>query len=497
VFKTDFKPNSLFCTSIAEKILTAGKNGLKHHLADLVKHYSDIELDKSQAKGFKCGQDLTTEQIAYAANDVIVLRPIFEQQAEKLEAENLISTAQLEFSIVAAIADMELKGVTIDKALCESLKAEAGGEAEKLECEMDEYLVSQGIKPAVNQKSLFISDKKQHLINYNSRDQLLPVLKRLGVNVSDAQRKTLEKIKHPFVEKRLKFKKTKDLISKLLKPLPTFINSETNRIHANFHQLGANASGRFSCSKPNLQQIHNNQKYRNLIVAPKGYKFITADYSQIELRILAEISNDQAMIEVFKSGKDLHTETAAAVNNISPDTVTKEQRSAAKTVNFGLVYGKHVSTLAKDLQISEAQAQRLVEKILGLYPKAKEYLQRCETEVFVKKYAATINGRKRYFTDDELERFENSVKREARNSPIQGTGADIIKQAIFETFEKLKALNVHLVLTVHDELVFEAPEETVEQAKVLIETGMIKAARTYLKQVPIKVDIEIDKVWRK
>lgn len=477
----DFKPHKLFCTLLAEQILAAGRQTITFGLKDLAERYCAVNLNKTMAMSFRQGENLSEGQLAYAVNDVLVLEPIYEHQKQALVDEQLIETALLEFGIIPAVADMELAGITVDKELAGKLRVESETEIKRIESELDTYLESKSIPP----------------INYNSTQQLLTVLKSLGIGAQDCKRKTLEKIDHPFVNLRRQYKKARDLVSKLLKPLPAFVNPKTGRVHASFNQIGAGASGRFSCSKPNLQQIHNGQKYRALIRAAEGFKLVTADYSQIELRILAEFSDDTAMIEVFKSGLDLHAKTAADVAGIDVKNVTKAQRSAAKAVNFGLVYGKGVPSLAKDLGISEAQAQQIVSKVLDLYPQAKAFLNAKESEVMACQRIRTMGGRCRYFEEDYLQKFTNAAKREARNSGIQGTGADIMKQAILELAEPVKAIGGRMVLTVHDELVFEVPEDASEPARALIEAGMITAAQVYLKKVPVLVDIAIDSTWRK
>jgi len=309
-FFASYRPRfkNLFDTYLAEELLNAGKD-IKDgsSLKVLAKNYLNIEMDKTEQTSFHDG-NLTRKQLRYAANDVSVLKPIYEKQLEALSKAGLLGVAQLEFSIIPAVADIERAGMKIDLHKHNELKGKYTDLLKKLEAELDELIC---MLPMTGQLNMF-----GPRINYNSHLQVKKVLSSLGYKVESTNIETLEKIPHPFAQKLVQHRSTSKLISSFIEKLPHHVHPCTGRIHANFFQLGTEA-GRFTCEGPNLQQIPKEQEWRDLFIAEQGYRIITADYSQIELRILAEYSQDPVLLEAFLKGEDLHSRTAAQMFGVS------------------------------------------------------------------------------------------------------------------------------------------------------------------------------------
>jgi DNA polymerase-1 len=332
--------------------------------------------------------------------------------------------------------------------------------------------------PLTDQGELFDSGS----INYRSPDQVRRTFQALGFRLRSTGIKELKKIDHPFAKTLVKHRKASKLLSSFVEALPKHINQKTGRIHPEFHQLGTD-TGRFTCSKPNLQQIPKEQEWRDLFVAAPGHKIITADYSQIELRILAEFSQDPVFLEAYKAGKDLHQETADQIGL---------SRDQAKAINFGLCYGMGSKGLTERLNIPVKEAQCFISAYFRTYPRVKATLDKLGLKALSAGYSETPLGRKRYFKPADSFSAQKSLERKGRNTPIQSTCGDILKKAILYLSD-FKIINL-----VHDEIVFEVPEdqaslETVQQ----IRDSMTRAGEEFIRSVPVVVDLTVNDVWRK
>lgn len=275
------------------------------------------------------------------------------------------------------------------------------------------------------------------------------------------------------------------------------MTKKTGRIHADFNQLRAD-TGRFSCSNPNLQQIPATAEYRSCFTAEPGNKLVTADYSQVELRILAELSQDFEFIKAFESGEDLHKATASNMFGVTIEEVTKEMRTQAKSINFGLAYGRGASSLAEQIGTSVDKAKELINKYFVVYNGIHSWLENAGKIAVRNGYSRTLSNRiRRYKFDPKIRSEVATIDRQGKNSPIQGTSADITKQALVMINKAIKNTPVRLINTVHDEIVLEAPEDLSEWAGKILEEKMIEAARVYLKKVPVVVDVSISDVWMK
>jgi DNA polymerase-1 len=305
---------------------------------------------------------------------------------------------------------------------------------------------------------------------------------------------------HPIVEKILEYREMVKLKNTYIDTLPEMVNPKTGRIHTSYNQVVA-ATGRLSSDNPNLQNIpvrsERGREIRKSFI-PRNEKFVllSADYSQIELRIVASICGDKNMCEAFRDGKDIHTATAARVYGIDEKEVTKEMRYKAKSVNFGIIYGQGAFGLAENLGISRGEAKELIENYFREYSGVKKYMD--DTINFAREYGyvQTILGRRRYLRDISSANavVRGFAERNAINAPIQGSAADMIKVAMINVHAALQKnkFETKLLLQVHDELVFDVPESEVEKVKPVIEEAMINALKL---EVPIEVGIGVGKTW--
>ena len=415
---------------------------------------------------------------------------VYPEIAEKIKQggeEGLIS--DIEMPAAAVLADMELYGFKIDR---EGIAA-YGERLKELEAELaDRIYYAAGGE-----------------FNINSPKQLGEVLfERLGLPSGKKTKtgystnaETLEKLRpySEIVDDILDYRQVAKLRSTYAEGLLREAD-ENGRIHTNFKQTGT-ATGRLSSTEPNLQNIPiktelGREFRRYFIPKNENYVLIDADYSQIELRILAHISGDETMISAFRDGTDIHTSTAATVFGVSPDSVTPEMRKRAKAVNFGILYGMGDFRLSNDLHIPIKQAKQYIESYLSGYPKIAEYLERVKTEARRDGFVTTMMGRRRYIPElaGKNKNLQNFGERVAMNSPIQGSAADIIKIAMINVSNKLKEekLDARLLLQVHDELLIEASRECAERAEEILRFEMENAVKL---SVPLDVDINIGENW--
>ena len=294
-----------------------------------------------------------------------------------------------------------------------------------------------------------------------------------------------------------------------IKPLPDFINSETQRVYPDFWQYGAK-SGRFTCGKLNLQQQPSRFKdWRKIFTAEPGNKLIAADYSQIELRIIGQLARDKKYIHAYNEGLDLHKNTAAVMFKVPVDQVTKQQRSIAKSINFGLNYGMGKRSLTEKLKLetginySEDEVGRLVDDFKSLYSEVTNYLKKVSEKGFNRLEIRTKAGRLFKFdkpsneTEEKYNSEKGNIERECKNLPVQGLCADMLKIAMANLFLILEPKGVKLVNCIHDELVFECKAEEAEEIGEIIKREMEKAGSLFLKDLPCVVEVTIADFWKK
>jgi DNA polymerase-1 len=275
------------------------------------------------------------------------------------------------------------------------------------------------------------------------------------------------------------------------------ISPVTGRVHADFRQIGA-PTGRFSCSNPNIQQVPHAIEYRRCFRAPEGRKLIIADYSQIELRILADFSGDKGFIEAFRSGADLHRVTAAQVFGVGLDQVSSEQRTFAKRLNFGVVYGIGAQRFAMLTGMSQTEAESVLRRYFATYPQLDQFLRDVANRAVRERSVRTASGRLVKFNFDPADKQAVSgAQRNGKNAPIQGTSADILKRALRLLHDRLRGTGARIVNIVHDEVVVEADAPNAEDTVKIVDEALTAAGEEYVSAVPVKVEVEVADEWVK
>ncbi len=437
----------------------------------------------------------------YAAADAAITFRLVDILRPELEKEQLIKLFEdLEMPLVPVIAAIERAGVVLDVAYLR-----------KLSEELSQRLA--GVESEIRALSGGYGD-----FNINSPKQLNDVLfGKLGLPTEGIRKTThgfstdaavLDSLRgaHPIVEKILEYREITKLKGTYVDALPELINPHTGRVHTDFNQTGA-STGRLSSSNPNLQNIPNRteegRKIRRAFLAPKGMKLLSVDYSQIELRILAHVSQDATLLEAFHQGQDIHAATAAAVYGIPLNTVTKEQRSFAKKVNFGLIYGMGAHRLARESNLTYAEAERFIQTYFDRLPGVLRYLETTKRQARTKEGLKTLFDRRRFFpilfqhytlNNRVNQQLVQGEERVAINFPIQGTAADIIKRAMIDLYRALeqRGLNGHMILQVHDELVLEVPEPEIPATKELVVSVMESACTL---DAPLKANAQVGNNW--
>lgn len=481
----------IFDTLLASQLIAAGDQDRRHSLAEVTSFFLGTELDKSEQVSDWSAEELSQSQIQYAAKDAATMIPLREKMIERLKADELIKVAKIEFDCVLPIAAMELNGFYLDeerwRAQLEEVKKAQAVVAVELQ---------QMLSAGVAQASLFGVAE----INLDSQTQVTDALKNLGVPVPATTRGwQLQPLAgdYPVVAKLLEYRGVAKSLSSFGENILEFIEPKTGRIHADFRQIGA-PTGRFSCSKPNVQQIPHEEEYRRCFRAPDGRKLITADYSQVELRILAEFSNDENFIKAFLSGEDFHTTAAAQVFNIKPEEVSSEQRSFAKRLNFGVVYGIGSQRFAMMTGLTQTEAENIMRRYFATYRGLDAWLREAARKVTTNRIARTASGRMMRFRYDEDDRKAVSLaQRNGKNMPIQGTSADVLKRALHILHEKMRGTSAKLVNIVHDEIIVEADASEAEMIAEALDKAMCTAGEEYITKVPVKIDVHIADEWTK
>ena len=482
--------NGIFDTFLASQLIAAGDSERRHSLADVAQFFTGTELDKSEQVSDWSGE-LSQSQIEYAARDAAIMVPLREQVFERLKNDDLIRAARLEFDCVVPIAEMELSGFYLDELRWREQLDRVKVAQEKAADELQDMLSA-----GVAQATLFGRAE----INLDSQQQVTDALLNLGVPVPDTTRAwQLQPLaeQYPVVAKLLEYRGVAKSLSSFGENILEFIEPKTGRINADFRQIGA-PTGRFSCSNPNLQQIPHEEQYRRCFKAPDGRKLVIADYSQIELRILADFSGDPNFIKAFVSGEDFHTTTASQVFGVAPENVTSEQRSFAKRLNFGVVYGIGASRFGLMTGLSQNDAENTMRKYFGTYRGLDSYLRQSGSDVISKRIARTASNRMLRLRFDDTDRQQvASARRYGVNMPIQGTSADILKRALRLLHEELRGTSGNLVNIVHDEVIVECDAAEADSIAEKLDRAMCQAGEEYVKTVPVKVDVHVADEWTK
>jgi DNA polymerase I len=484
-----------FDTMLASFILDPGRrshaidNLCLEHLGRTMKSYQEVvgrgraEISFAEvtvvAAAEYCGADSAT---------VLALHQLFAPALHEVQMENLLR--DVEMPLVEVLADMEWEGITLDRTVFTRLSQELGGDLRRLEGEISR---AAGVELNINsprQLATVLFDKLQ-----------LPMLKKTKTGPStDADvLEQLAAMGHELPRLILEYRELQKLKSTYVDTLPATINRVTGRVHTTFNQAGA-ATGRVSSSDPNLQNIPvrtlRGEEIRRGFIPREGWTFLVADYSQIELRVMAHLSGDPAFIEAFNQGGDIHRQTAALIFNVPADQVSPEMRARAKTINFATIYGQGPFALSRQLNISMEDARSFIARYFERFAGVRAFLDRSIALAREQGYVETIFKRRRYIPEIRDRNFNMRAygERNAQNSPLQGSAADLIKVAMTRIHRAIReqGLRGRMLLQVHDELVFEVPPDEVERMSQLVRTHMENVVEL---RVPLVVDVGIGPNW--
>lgn len=486
----------LFDTMIAHYLLNPEIRHGMDYMAETYLKYRTIHIEEligPRGKNQKCMRDVDPEIVSdYAAEDAditlklknILEREIYENKLEKLFYE-------IECPLVYVLADMEWTGVRLDLKALEELSTQYTAELQRIEKEITDMA---GIEFNVN------SPKQIGEILFD-RLMIVDKPKKTKTGQYKTSEEELEKIRsrHPIIEKILEQRGLKKLLGTYIDAFPLLINPRTGKIHTSFNQTVA-ATGRLSSTNPNLQNIpirdERGKEMRKVFIPDEGCLFVSSDYSQIELRIMAHLSGDKNMTEAFNKGQDIHAATAAKIYKVPLEEVTGDMRRKAKTANFGIIYGITPFGLSERLTISRTEAKELIDGYFDTFPQVKQYMDESISRARDKGFVETLLGRKRYLVDINSRNavVRGYAERNAINAPIQGSAADIIKIAMIRIFNRLQEekLQSKMILQVHDELNFNVFPDELGKVKAIVTEEMENACRL---SIPLKTDIGVGENW--
>ncbi|CAA7390407.1 DNA polymerase I [Chryseobacterium fistulae] len=487
---------AIFDTMIAHYLLNPdGRHGMDY-LSEVYLNYKPVSIEtiigkKGKKQGNFRDADLRT-QTDYAAEDADITFQLYELFAPQLKKENLEDLFfNIEMPLMEVLAKMELAGISLDEKWLAKESIDLESDLKQLETKIFELCGEEFNMNSPRQLGDILFEKLQ----------LDPKAKKTKTGQYATSEDVLQKLasKHEIIKHILEYRTYQKLKSTYVDALPSQIEKTDNRVHTNFSQTTA-ATGRLASVNPNLQNIPirtlRGQQIRGAFVSGEGKKIISADYSQIELRLIAEISGEDNMIKAFQNGEDIHASTAAKLFKIPLEEVSKTQRSQAKTVNFGIIYGQGAFALAEQTGLSRTEAKQMIEAYFETYPKLKEYMAEQVNKARQLGYVETILGRKRHLKDINSNNFvvRGHAERNAVNAPVQGSAADVVKVAMIKIDKQLaeQKLSTKMLLQVHDELVFESPIEEIEVASKLIKTEMESSIET---QVPLLVEVGVGDNW--
>ena len=470
----------------------------RHNLDAVSKRYLNINPTSYEDVAGKGAKQIPFSEVSidvasdYASEDADISLKLYEHIEPLVQKEAKLAKlySEIEGPLIYTLGDIERNGVLIDSEKLSQQSKELEAKILKLE--------SQVQKNAGEDFNLG-SPKQLQEILYEKLG--LPVIKKTPKGQPSTSEAVLQELSmdFPIVHDILSYRAISKLKSTYTDKLPKMINSNTGRVHTSYHQA-VTATGRLSSSDPNLQNIpirsEEGRRIREAFIAPEGYKILAADYSQIELRIMAHLSKDQGLMDAFAKGQDIHQATAAEIFSINIDDVTPNQRRSAKAINFGLIYGMSAFGLSKQLQITRAEAQNYIEQYFERYPGVKNYMDETKSSAKQNGYVETVLGRRLYLADIESSNYQRRqyAERSAINAPMQGTAADLIKMAMTDLHSKIRneSLDAKIIMQVHDELVIEVNENQVDELSDLTVNIM---ADIFKLDVDLKVDADIGNNW--
>jgi len=470
----------------------------RHNLDAVSKRYLNINPTSYEDVAGKGAKQIPFSEVSievaseYASEDADISLKLYEHIEPLVQKETKLAKlySEIEGPLIYTLGDIERNGVLIDSEKLNEQSKEL--EAKILELE-------QKVQKSAGEDFNLGSPKQLQEILYEKLG--LPVIKKTPKGQPSTAESVLQELSmdFPIVQDILSYRAISKLKSTYTDKLPKMVNSNTGRVHTSYHQA-VTATGRLSSSDPNLQNIpirsEEGRRIREAFIAPDGYKILAADYSQIELRIMAHLSRDQGLMDAFAKGQDIHQATAAEIFSTNIDEVTANQRRSAKAINFGLIYGMSAFGLSKQLQITRAEAQKYIEQYFDRYPQVKNYMD--ETKQSAKKmgYVETVFGRRLYLADIESSNYQRRqyAERSAINAPMQGTAADLIKMAMILLHQKIReeSFEAKIIMQVHDELVIEVNENQSDELSEITTSVMSEISKL---DVDLKVDADIGNNW--
>lgn len=505
-YKFDFKmmkkygmkiQNKIFDTMLAHYVINAdGKHGMDA-LSEKYLNYKPVSIESligPKGKNQNSMAHLPAESIKdYAAEDADVTLQLAEIFMPELERQGTTSVLEnIEIPLIEVLADMEWEGIRVDKDFLNAYSVELGKELD---------IIEEKITELAGEKFNLDSPKQLGVILFEKL-KITTEMKKTKTGQYSTGEDVLQRYlhTHEIVPLILDYRELRKLKSTYIDTLPNMINPITGRVHTNFMQAVA-ATGRLSSNQPNLQNIpirtSRGKEIRKAFVArDENHVLVSADYSQVELRIIAALSGDKNMIEAFQQGEDIHKATASKVFNVPLEDVTKDMRSKAKAVNFGIIYGQGPFGLAQQLGISRTEAKNIIEAYYTQFAALKTYQHQAVEDCRTKGFVETVLGRRRFLPDISASNAisRSFAERNAVNAPIQGSAADVIKVAMVKIHSALKNANLktRMVLQVHDELLFDTPKEEVDQVFKLVKHEMENAVKLV---VPLEVEIQAGNNW--
>jgi DNA polymerase I len=504
----------LFDTQIAAQLVDLGDRFGKHDLGYCAEHYLKVHLRKDTGRKQWSDSTFPPHKIAYAANDAAVLPPLRATLMEIGREHGLLRAYKLEFEAVLPTARMELNGFKPDRRRWSEVTARAKVKMLDAQEKILELL------PPVKNDTLPLFAGTPHF-NLGSNDELKERLEAAGVDlprlaseddflepapgVERAKGKTTlmsDKMAqvadtHELIPLVIEYSQHRKSVTSYGKKILRFVNPYDLRFHADFRQIGT-VTTRYSVKEPPLHGIPKRGEHRECFVAEPGWKLVWADYSQIELRILAELSGDRNMLKAFLEGLDLHTQTASLLWGIDYALVQEIQRRRAKDLNFGIPYGVGPTRFAERAGITISEAKKIMGDHARKYPQENEYLKNAAHSAVVNGYCETLSGKMMHFAFDRSDQKQvAAVERHGKNYPIQGSSADITKTALRLVHDNTDGEVAKIVNCVHDEIVMEIREDRVDDQAVVLRQAMVEAGEQFLKTVPVVVDVEVNDYWKK
>ena len=499
----------VICTMLEASLLACGNMTMSKSLEAVLERYLSISIDKMEQTSDWSREDLTLSQVLYAAIDARDLIQLHRIMYTFIRKHGMEKTFRIEMNCAQVTAEMELNGMPLNfEEWC------ARADKDEAASKEEEWKIYELCDSVSNQPGLF---GEPQTFNINSPIQLKERFKRLGIAIpkieerdgrvrettSKDQLKEIEHV-HPVISHIINQRVLHKAYTTYGRNWADCINPVTKRVHANLNQNGSE-TGRFTTGEevsdhmdPPMLGIPRADKFRNCFEAGEGRSLVWGDYSQIELRILADFSGDQNLLQTFIDGRDPHMDAAVRLFGVPEEKVDSEMRHLAKDLGYAIPYGVNYPKFALKAHISETRSKELMEKYFEAYPRLKSWLHAAAWRAVKQRDCRTASGRLLRFSFDENNpRAVSMAKRNGKNAPVQGTCSDIIKVALVLVYEETRDTSILVCHVFHDEIILECPDEDVSQAEEMLDRCMVKAGKTFLKHVPVKVDIKSGRRWGK